>query len=150
MHGVNRLKLELEIPVWVSIGEDQRLVLIGTNLKQIYKILLPELNSRTLLQGTDKPDVSALAGKYVMKPRLEEGKICSTFHGKDYWFDVLGDFHGIISIWSTKDELNHNCGTLLRGHIGRISALYISKNQENLYTIGLLDETILHWKRKEN
>jgi WD40 repeat protein len=147
---ITRLKLELEIPVWISIAEDQRLVLVGTNLKQIYKIILPELNSRTLLQGLEQVDISALTAKYMMKPRLEEGKICSLFLGKDYWFNVLGDFHGFISVWSTKDELYGNYGTLLRGHSGRISSLYISKCQESLYTIGLFDETILHWKRRQN
>jgi hypothetical protein len=81
-----------------------------------------------------------------MKPRLDEGKICPVYLGKDVWFKVMGDYHGLISLWATKSELYDNCGTLLRGHSGRISALFISKSHEQLYSIGLYDESLLQWK----
>lgn len=145
---VIRLKLDQEIPVWITIGEDQRLVLIGTNLKQIYKIILPELNSRTLLQGSEHLDLCAVTARYFMKPYIDEGKVCPMFLGKDVWYNVMGDYHGMITLWTTKSELYDNCGTVLRGHVGRISALYTSKSHESLYSVGLLDETILQWRCK--
>lgn len=134
--------------MWISIGDDQREVLFGTNSKQVYKVTLPELTGRTLIQEKDFFDFSALSAKYIKKPRIEEGKTCSVYIGKKVWYSVAGDDYGFVTVWTSSKEIEDNCGTLLHGHCGRIVSVFVSKSHEDMYSIGQDDETVLQWRSK--
>lgn len=132
----------------MEIGDNQRDMLFGTNFKHVYKVTLPEIDSRTLMKEKDKFNFSKMAAKYIKKPKIEEGKICSVYLGGKVRYSVAGDDFGFVTVWKDPTEIEENCGTLIHGHCGRITAVLISKSQEDLYSVGQDDETILQWKCK--
>lgn len=68
--------------------------------------------------------------------------------GQDVWYTVAGDESGILTLWASQRELEDNCGTILRGHTGKIATIHINKDQDFVYTLGMDDEALIEWKRK--
>lgn len=66
--------------------------------------------------------------------------------GQELKYIVSGDENGIVSFWKDKEQLENNCGTMLRGHSSQIVSMAVSKNQDYLFTLGKDDNTILEWK----
>jgi hypothetical protein len=45
---------EAEVPLSINISDDNKLIVVGTNMNNHYKIDLPEMRNRTLILENDR------------------------------------------------------------------------------------------------
>lgn len=140
------LNFDQEIPVSINFCDDNRVMIIGTNTRNHYKLDLPEMKNKNLVQESDSFNISLLRLKYPSHIANFSDKLSPILLGQELKYIVAGDETGVVTLWKDEDQLDSNCGTLLRGHSSRIRYLAVTKHQDFLYTLGYSDNTIIEWK----
>lgn len=52
---------EAEVPLSINISDDNKLIVVGTNMNNHYKIDLPEMRNRTLILENDRYAFKSMA-----------------------------------------------------------------------------------------
>jgi WD40 repeat protein len=121
-------------------------MIVGTNQRNQYKIDLPEMKNKTIVQESDKFNVSLMCLRHPLNVSNFSQKLSPILIGQELKYIVAGDESGVVTLWKDSDQLENNCGTLLRGHSSKISSMKVTKHQDFLYTLGFDDNAILEWK----
>jgi WD40 repeat protein len=123
-------------------------MIVVTSQRNQYKIDLPEMKNKTAIQESDKFNVSLLTLKHPQSTSNLDQRVSPILIGQELKYIVAGDESGVVTIWKDSDQLEHNCGTLLRGHASKISAIKVTKHQDYLFTLGHDDHAIFEWKSR--
>jgi WD40 repeat protein len=123
-------------------------MIVVTSQRNQYKIDLPEMKNKTAIQESDKFNVSLLTLKYPQSTSNIAQKLSPILIGQELKYIVGGDDSGVVTIWKDSEQLEHNCGTLLRGHASKIAAIKVTKHQDFLFTLGQDDHAIFEWKSR--
>jgi hypothetical protein len=134
--------------VSIAVANDDRWVLISTNTKSLYKLILPEVSSKAIVLESDFFEISKLAVKYPKSTIHYNQTVATVLIGQDLMHIFSGDETGSISVWVNKEILDTNCGIILKGHTSPIADLKITQNQDLLFSLGLEDQCLLEWKSK--
>lgn len=123
-------------------------MIVVTSQRNQYKIDLPDMKNKTAIQESDKFNVSLLTLKHPQNTSNFAQKLSPILIGQELKYIVDGDNSGVVTIWKDSQQLEDNCGTLLRGHASKIAAIKVSKQQDYLFTLGHDDHAIFEWKSK--
>lgn len=140
------LHFEHEIPVAINFCDDNRVMIIGTNHRNHYKLDLPEMKNKNLVQESDNFNVSLLNLRYPSHVTNFSDRLSPVLLGQELKYIVSADENGIITLWKDAEQLESNCGGLLRGHSSKIVSMAVTKHQDYLFSLGYSDNTILEWK----
>lgn len=55
---------EAEVPLSINISDDNKLIVVGTNMNNHYKIDLPEMRNRTLILENDRYAIKCMELRY--------------------------------------------------------------------------------------
>lgn len=120
-------------------------MIIGTNHRNHYKLDLPEMKNKNLVQESDSFNVSLLNLKYPAHTTNFNESLAPILLGQELKYIVAGNENGVITLWKDAEQLENNCGSLLRGHASKIVSISVTKHQDFLYSLGYSDNTILEW-----
>ena len=123
-------------------------MIIVTSQRNQYMIDLPEMKNKRPIQESEKFNVSLLTLKHPQNPSNYAQRLSPILIGQELKYIVSGDDSGVVTIWKDADQLENNCGTLLRGHASKIAAIKVTKHQDYLFTLGQEDHAIFEWKSK--
>lgn len=129
----------------INFCDDNRVMIIGTNHRNHYKLDLPEMKNKNLVQESDSFNVSLLNLKYPAHTTNFSESLSPVLLGQELKYIVSGNENGVITLWKDAEQLEANCGSLLRGHASKIISIAVTKHQDFLYTLGYSDNTILEW-----
>ena len=121
-------------------------MIVVTSQRNQYKIDLPEMKNKTAIEERDKFNVSLFSLKYPVNTSNFSQRLSPILIGQELKYIVAGDDTGVVTVWKDSEQLEHNCGTLLRGHSSKISSIKVTKNQDYLFTLGQDDNSIFEWK----
>lgn len=122
-----KIHFEGEIPVSLDFVDDCKAFIVGTTNKCQYKIELPDLKSKNLLQENEKLNSTTWTLRYPMKESKKETLYPVVIGGDIKVFLAAGD-GGYIYFWRDRDQLENNCGGYLRGHASSISRILMTKS----------------------
>lgn len=93
------LHFEHEIPVSINFCDDNRLMIISTNHKNHYKLDIPEMKNKNLVQESDSFNVSLLTLKYPSHVTNFAERLSPVLLGQELKYIVSADENGVITMW---------------------------------------------------
>jgi hypothetical protein len=121
-------------------------MIVVTNERNLYKIDLPDMKYKALITDHEKFNVSLLSLKHPQSTSDFLQQLSPILIGQELKYIAAGDESGVVTIWKDSQQLDNNCGTLLRGHASKIASIKVTKHQDYLFTLGQDDHAIFEWK----
>ncbi|EGR29518.1 PH domain protein [Ichthyophthirius multifiliis] len=158
---VNPKKLQLEeVPISIDFLDDNKSFLIGTNMRNQYKVELPDLKSKNIQQENEKINCTIWNMRYPLHTKNYADSLLPIIIGGDIKvmkknqqkniykkkvFLAAGE-SGYLFFWRDHEQLESNCGGFLKGHASQISRLLMTKSQDIFFSLGSQDNTIIEWQ----
>jgi WD40 repeat protein len=140
------LAFQSEVPVSLSLTDDNKMILVGSHVGNLYKIDLPEMKYRTAVQESDRFAIKALSltKADVTKGEAPAGEGIAVL-GNDINFILETGRQGHLSVWKNQAEMRNNCGDVRYAHVGKVVGLALINYQDTILTLGGSDSTLIEW-----
>ncbi|CAD8183513.1 unnamed protein product [Paramecium pentaurelia] len=145
-----KIHFEGEFPICLDFVDDCKAFIVGTTMKNQYKIELPDLKSKNLLQENEKLNSTTWVIRYPLSSSSNQNskkeQYLPLLIGGDVKIFLAAGEGGYVYFWRDREQLETNCGGFLRGHASNVSRLQMTKSQDVFYTVGTNDNTLIEWK----
>ncbi|KRX11109.1 WD40-repeat-containing domain [Pseudocohnilembus persalinus] len=141
-----KIQLDNEIPISIDFVDDNKSFLVGTSVRNQYKIELPELKNKQILHENEKINCTMWTLRYPLHTKNFQQNMLPIIIGGDLKVFLCAGESGYLYFWRDHEQLETNCGGFLKGHASQISRIKMSQSQDVFFTLGQKDQTIIEWQ----